>query len=159
MTKYSHSLKPILIASLGSLALTACIPGQEYLSDHIQNNALSSQYGADYAQYNAGFGQANYGNFTNATALRPPCQVQVAPCGFMAVVPVYPIYQVAVPTVREPIVEIFEEPPAVEYFEPEPTVYIEPEPIPYVEPEPVYTPMEHWPEPSTPIPIWTPKRK
>jgi len=154
MTKHLHVLKLLLIAGCGGVALTACVPGQ-YGYDARDVAASSGQYGADYGQANFGqyggnFTQARYGEAINASSLRPPCETQVAPCGFMTVVPVYPIYQVAAPPQPEPVVEIFE-PPTVEIFEPEPTVIYEPEPI--------YEPMDHWPEPETPTQSWKPIRK
>jgi len=155
MTNQFQSLKLILIAGLGSFALTACVPGQ-YAYDSAEYSATSGQYDAGYSQSgysqnNVGFTQSRYGDTINAS-LRPPCQVQASPCGYTTVVPVYPIYQIPIAPepVPEPVVEIFE-PPVVEIFEPEPTVIVEPEPI--------YTPMEHWPEPSTPIESWKPIRK
>lgn len=115
-----------------------------------------SQYGGEYAQHTASFAPSRYGNSGGGAELRPPCGVQVAPCGFMSVVPVYPIYQVeAPPPPPEPIVEIFDEPPTVEYYEPSPTVFLDPEPIP----EPVYEPVHSWPEPENPVQSWTPIRK
>ncbi len=164
MTNNIHRLKFILIAGLGSLALTACVPGQ-YGYETGQSGAGYGQYGtqADLygaqqfgAQYGAGFTQSAYGaGFNQAanTGLRPTCNAQAAPCGFMRVVPVYPIYQVSVPQ-REPVVQIFDPPP------PPPVAEIyEPEPIPYVEPDPVYEPVHHWPEPVTPVQSWKPIRK
>ena len=169
MTNHIHSLKLILIAGLGSFALTACVPGQ-YAYDTGPTGAEFGQYGAGFDQYGAqsgqyggayganfaqtniaqtNFAQTRYGDVVGASGLRPACNVQAAPCGFMTVVPVYPIYQIAAE--REPVVEIFNEPPVVEIFEPEPEIYIEP--------EPVYEPMDHWPEPAAPVQSWKPIRK
>ena len=157
MTKHIHSLKLILIAGLGSFALTACVPGQ-YAYETESSGADFGQYGAQSGQYGGAYGanfaqtnfaQTRYGDAVGASGLRPACNVQAAPCGFMTVVPVYPIYQIAAEP--EPVVEIFNEPPVVEIFEPEPEIYIEP--------EPVYEPMDHWPEPAAPVQSWKPIRK
>jgi len=164
MTKPIHIRKLLLIASLGSLALTACVPGQ-YAYDSTQSGAEYGQYGAEYGQYGAqsgqysaqyggGFAQTRYGagfSQTSSASLRPACNAQAAPCGYMTVLPVYPIYQVAAPQ-PDPVVEIYE-PPVVETYEPEPTIIYEPEP------EPVFTPIDHWPEPAAPVQSWKPIRK
>jgi len=169
MTRHMHILKLMLIAGLGGATLTACVPGQ-YAYETEQTHAEFGQYGADYAPYGAQYGaqsgqygneyaqsassfqRTRYGDVQNA-GLRPPCEVQATPCGFMTVVPVYPVYQVVTQTAPEPepIIETYVEPPVVEIYEPEPTVI--------VEPEPVYTPMHHWPEPETPVQSWKPIRK
>lgn len=156
MTKHIHSLKLTFIAGLGSLALTACVPGQ-YAYDSPEIGGQNGQYqyngqSAGYNQYGAAVSQSHYGYAAQNTGLRPACQQQAAPCGFMRVVPIYPIYQVEVPqAVPVPTYETYVEPPVVEIYEPEP--------IPMYEPEPEYTPMEHWPEPEAPIQSWQPLRK
>jgi len=86
--------------------------------------------------------------------LRSACDIDVQSCGFMRVVPVYPVYQVVT---APPVVET---PPPVTLTEAEPPVIVLP-PEPAPEP-PVYTPppvQEFWPEPATPIKRWTPPRK
>jgi len=161
MTKHMHILKLLLIAGLGGATLTGCVPGQyayeteptaaNYGQYGAQSGQYGGEYGAQYTQSAASYGQSRYGN----TGLRPACDVQVAPCGFMTVVPVYPIYQVVTQPeplpAPEPIIETYVEPPVVEIYEPEP--------IPYVEPAPIYEPMHHWPEPETPVQSWKPIRK
>ena len=165
----NRNFRLVLIAAIGGLALTACAASQDQYVDDWQYGQGQygqsqfgqygdgfSQYGGEYAQHTASFTPSRYGNSGGGAELRPPCGVQVAPCGFMSVVPVYPIYQVeAPPPPPEPIVEIFDEPPTVEYYEPSPTVFLDPGPIP----EPVYEPVHSWPEPENPVQSWTPIRK
>lgn len=173
MTKKIHNLRLTLIAGLASLAVTACVPGQyAYETNEAGANAgyydnsayYGGQYGyeaGNYGQYEANVSTSRYGIYgaaTNTSGLRPGCDMQMAPCGFMRVVPVYPIYQVTAPQTPAPVVEA----PAVEIYEPEPAVIYEPEPVyePAPEPEPVYTPPpSYWPEPDTPVQSWKPIRK
>ena len=116
-----------------------------------------SNYGADY---NSGYADVNMTSGVSSrygyseSGLRSACDIDVQSCGFMRVVPVYPVYQVVT---APPVVET---PPPVTLTEAEPPVIVLP-PEPAPEP-PVYTPppvQEFWPEPATPIKRWTPPRK
>ena len=119
-------------------------------------------YGSGYSEYGYNSGYAD-GNMTtiassrygyNESGLRSGCDIQVQSCGFMRVVPVYPVYQIVT---APPVVET---PPPVTVIEPEPPVIVLP-PEPAPEP-PIYTPppvQEFWPEPAAPIERWTPPRK
>jgi len=116
-----------------------------------------SNYGYDY---NSGYADVNMTSSARSrygyseAALRSGCDMDVQSCGFMRVVPVYPVYQIVT---APPVVET---PPPVTILEPEPPVIVLP-PEPAPEP-PVYTPppvQEFWPEPATPVKRWTPPRK
>lgn len=153
-------------------ALTACGPRLvpvESLSGYSQSGSYGDAYTQDhYSQ--AGYSQGAYsqGPYTQSYAsqksryghqasagLRAPCEEAYAPCGFMRVLPIYPVYQYVIPTEPEPVVEV----PTISLPDPEPVVIYEayePEPIP----EPVYAPAPyHWPEPETEVPSWKPLRK
>ena len=128
-------------------------------ADSLISGYSSSAYGYGY-DYHSSYTDGNmtaiassrYGH--TEAGLRSGCDMQVQSCGFMRVVPVYPVYQIVT---APPVVET---PPPVTVVEPEPPVIVlPPEPIP--EP-PVYTPppvQEFWPEPAAPVKRWTPPRK
>jgi len=153
------TLRHVLIGGLAAAAMSACAPSYQMQGYDASMDAGYSQsaYGYESAGYEA---QAHHmTQMTTAThrsryggELRGGCDVEIDPCGMMAVVPVYPVYQyvIAPPTPEVPVVEV----PQI----------VEPDPIPYVEPtpyvEPVYEPpVQHWPEPEVPAPTWTPLRK
>lgn len=159
--KYAENFKLLLITALGGVTLSACTQSQ-YNDGYGQYGADSSQYGSGPAQYNSGYAQSRYGGAAYSSGgqyasggLRTDCSGHIAPCGFMQVVPVYPIYQVEAAPAPAPVIEHIPE-PVVEIFEPAPTIIVEPEPVfePYE-----YTPRETWPELETPAPVWTPIRK
>lgn len=134
-----RNLKSLLISTLGCVVLSACSQSHHmYEQEAYASTQVTSRYG--------------YAASTSQTT--EDCAYEVHPCGFMRVVPVYPIYQIVTPIPAEPVIES----PVISV--PEPTIYVE-EPEPYIEPElPVYVPpTQHWPEPETPAPSWTPLRK
>lgn len=175
-----RKLKFALICVAGTATITACSPrhhmtgqygadqyayGHHNMSQYGYEHTYGSEYSSEYygADYQAA-GQhtqlrSRYGNAAQTSSLNAGCDEYVNPCGFMKVVPVYPIYQIAVPvqeTYVEPYVAPVEETPIIVMPEPELPAYVEPtlpDPIPYV-PEP-----QHWPEPETPVTSWAPLRK
>lgn len=174
MTKPMRNLKFALICAAGAATITACSPrhhmssqygADQYAYGHHNTSQHGSEYSSEYyaADYHAA-GQhtqlrSRYGSAAHSTSLNAGCDEYVNPCGFMKVVPVYPIYQIAAPVQEayaEPYVAPLEEAPIVVMPEPELPVYVEPtlpDPIPYVA-EP-----QHWPEPETPVTSWAPLRK
>jgi len=101
MTKNIQSLKLSVMAGLASLAFTACVPGQ-YAYETTDAGANAGYYGGqydgqygyqsgEYAQYGTQVSNTRYGVAAHSSGLRPGCDMQAAPCGFMRVVPVYPI--------------------------------------------------------------------
>jgi len=137
-------------------------------ADSLLSGYSSSAYGygydSGYSEYgygtNSGYADANMTTIARSrygyteSGLRSGCDMEVQSCGFMRVVPVYPVYQIVT---APPVVKT---PPPVTVAEPEPPVIVLP-PEPTPEP-PVYTPppvQEFWPEPATPIQTWTPPRK
>lgn len=121
-------------------------------------NAHSGYYQSEYSQqahtppYQTHM-KSRYGH-GQADGLQPPCVEVLAPCGFMRVVPVYPVYQRVIESVSVPGVNV----PTVHITEPEPVYHYEPEVI--HEPAPVYEPAPyHWPEPEAQVPSWKPLRK
>lgn len=165
MVNRVQRLKILLVGSALCAALTAC--GPRYVTaESLSGQAHAGSYGGVYAQGGASqynYSQDNYSQETYAQAytqqksrygyqagLRAPCDEVQTPCGFMRVVPVYPVYQYVTPAEPEPVVEV----PTISTPEPEPVVIYEPEP------EPVYTPsIQHWPDPETEVPSWKPLRK
>ena len=151
MGKSAKTYHLILVAALGAAAVSACAPSYKMSAYDTSMDAgygyAQSAYGYSYETQSTATYSSRYGG-----ELRGGCQIEVQSCGFMTVVPVYPVYQIVTPP---PVPEV----PVVEV----PQV-VEPDPIPYVEPtpyvEPVYQPpVHHWPEPETPPPVWTPLRK
>ncbi len=112
--------------------------GYEAAGYSSEYRSVQSPIGAHRSRYGAG--------------LRGACQTEGQSCGMMAVVPVYPVYQIV--TQPQPDVQVVEAPQV-----------IEPDPVPYVEPAPVYEPpvyeppVHHWPEPKAPVTDWKPLRK
>lgn len=161
MVNKFQSFRMFLIGGLGVVAISACAPSYKmssYDTSMSSGNGYSqSAYGYDaVSAYGASFGYEQAAVTTHRSRyggeLRGGCQVGTHPCGMMAVVPVYPVYQYATQP-SAPEVQVVEVPQI-----------IEPEPIPYVEPtpyvEPAYEPpVHHWPEPETPVIDWTPLRK
>ena len=166
MTRPIRNFKLVLLCVIGGATVSACSPkhqmhGQhasdQYAYEHSNAGQYSSeQYGAAYraAGYQSQV-RSRYGDAVQSASLRPACNAFINPCGFMKVVPVYPVYQIAAP-VQETYVAPVEEPPVVVMPEPELPVYVEP-----ALPEPpVYIPApQHWPEPETPVQSWEPLRK
>ena len=149
-----RNFKTLLICSVGTAGLVACAPSSQTIAHHQADTYLSgyshSSYGYEQTETTT-IVKSRYGD----AGLRPACEVQIETCGFMTVVPVYPVYQIvtAPPVVEEPPVVVIPEP----LPEPEPPVIVlppEPEPPIYVPPTP-----EYWPTPETPIEPWTPPRK
>ena len=157
MSNLFRNFRVVLIGGICSAAVTACAP-----SSHMSANDA-------YVQDSYGYSQTGYGYTSEpATAparrsryggeLRGPCEVVVQNCGMMAVVPVYPVYQV----VTMPEAPVVEAPPVVTY---EPAPIYEPAPEPVYMPEPVYEPpvyeppAQYWPEPDKPVTDWKPLRK
>jgi hypothetical protein len=154
----------LLFLSAASAAVSGCTPKYVsaadlgYTSDHNHSAYTQQGYtsGAYYqaAQYTLPASRYGATAGSRQMSLRPACNEYVAPCGFMRVVPIYPIYQVAVQP--EPIAEV----PTVTLPEAEPAPVITYEPAPTPIPEPVYSePAYHWPEPETDMPSWKPLRK
>jgi len=168
MFRTINKISLFVIGGICTAAITACTPTYQ-TSAYGQGGTgfEQAQYGYDYASgqsaygYNQGlydYGTAqgfNYGNaFNGGAALRGPCTHTAQSCGMMAVVPVYPVYQVITPLpapevqpVEVPTITIEEPRPlTVEIFDPEP--------------EPIYEPVTNfWPEPETPVQSWEPLRK
>lgn len=158
MRRFSKITKIILIGGLSSAAITACAP-----ASHMSGHDAYMQAGYGYSQMGYGSSQAAMTTYNSRYGgqLRGACHVEVQTCGFMQVVPVYPIYQYVsaphtpdVPTIEEPPVVIYEPAPEPVYI-PEP---VQPEPLPYVPPTYI-PPIQSWPDPETPPPSWTPLRK
>jgi len=133
--------------------LSACAPSYHGFANTEYSQSSygysHTEYGYSETQAQTFAAQSRYGE----AGLRPACDVQINSCGFMAVVPVYPVYQIvtAPPAVEEPPLIVIQDPV------PEPPVIVlppDPEPPVYVPPAP-----EHWPTPETPIKPWTPPRK
>ena len=166
MFRTINKISLFVIGGICTAAITDCSP--TYQSSAYGQGGTGfeqAQYGYDYVSgqsaydyagsqaYSAGY-SSRYGEaFSVEAELRGPCGYAQNSCGMMRVVPVYPVYQVAVPqapevqSVEVPTITITEpEPLTVEIFEPEP--------------EPVYEPVtDFWPEPETPIQSWEPLRK
>lgn len=149
----------LLACTAVCVSLTACGPRYvpvESLSGYSQAGYSGGAYSQGaYSQgtYAQSYTQqkTRYGHQASA-GLRAPCAAVSAPCGYMRVLPVYPVYQYVIPTEPEPVVEV----PTVSWPDPEPIVVYEPEPIP----EPVYEPAPyHWPDPEAEVPSWKPLRK
>ena len=132
--------------------------GYDYVSDQSAYGYNQGIYDYGAAQgFNAGF-SAPYGNaFSGGAALRGSCGFTPQNCGMMAVVPVYPVYQVITPIAAAPEVQQVEV-PTITIAEPEPvTIEIfDQEPVFESEYEPV---TDFWPEPETPVQSWKPIRK
>lgn len=148
-------IRPLLLCGFGAAGLAACSPSSKNMNYHQADNYLSgySQSGYGYEQsYSYDQMQVSASRYGDL-GLRPACEMQVKSCGFMTVVPVYPVYQfVTAPPVAEA-------PPTITLPEPAPeppVIVLPPDPEP-----PVYTPPspEFWPTPETPIETWTPPRK
>lgn len=145
-------MRDLLICGVGTAGLVACAPSSQNIAHHQADMYLS---GYSYTGY--GYEQTETTTVLSSrygeSGLRPACEVRFETCGFMTVVPVYPVFQIvtAPPVAEEPPVIIMTEP------EPEPPVILlppEPEPPIYIPPVP-----EHWPTPETPVEPWTPPRK
>ncbi|MEP4052209.1 MAG: hypothetical protein ABJN22_08190 [Litorimonas sp.] len=140
-----QNLKIILIAGASCIAVTACAPSYQMSTD-----AYSMQGSQTYGQTAYGYEMAQtttYNSRYGGELRGSSCDVVVQSCGMMAVIPVYPVFQVTTAP-YEPEVKIVEVEVPVEV-----PVYIEPEP-PVIEP-----PVHHWPDPETPVIPWTPPRK
>jgi len=130
-----------------------------YSQNAYSQNTYSQNAYSQGANAQGNFAQSNgqksrYGHQTSG-GLQAPCGEALAPCGFMRVVPVYPVYQYVIPTVDESVVAVSEPEPV---YHPEPEVTYVPE-VTY-EPEPVYTPsVQHWPEADAVVQSWKPLRK
>ncbi len=164
MVNTLQTFRLFLLGGLSAAAVSACAPSYQ-MSGH--DASMQTGYGYSQSAYgydeSAGYNAAGYETVQTSqpthrsrygTELRGACDVQIHPCGMMAVVPVYPVYQYVIAP-PEPEVHVVEAP---QVYEPEPIPYIEPEPIPYFEPayEP---PVEYWPEPAAPVRDWKPLRK
>lgn len=166
MVNRVQRLKILVVGSALCAALTAC--GPRYVpAESLSGQAHAGSYGGAYAQnassqYN--YAQSGYthaytqqkSRYGNQAGLRAPCAEVHAPCGFMRVVPVYPVYQYVTPAEPEPVVEV----PTISLPDPEPAPVMIYEPEPVYEPAPIYEPAPyHWPEPEAEVPSWKPLRK
>ena len=108
----------------------------------------SVAYGYNQVSYGYGSAQQNFGQ-SYSGSLRG---------GMMAVVPIYPVYQIATYQQVSPVQTV--EVPTITLEEPQSQSYIISEPEISTYQAPQYEPMiESWPEPATPITTWAPKRK
>lgn len=157
MRIYRHNFKVACLGSLSCAALAACSP-----SHHMAADTHSVQMGYGYAQTAYGYEYAaseqTVTTFSSRYGgeLRGPCEVEEQSCGLMRVVPVYPLYQY-VTFAQSEQTEYVETPPVII---PDPAPLPVPEPPVYIPEPPVYVPpVQHYPDPETPPPVWTPPRK
>lgn len=152
MRDFVQNFRLILIGGTCCAVIAACAPSSQMTAydANMQSSYGYSQtgYGYESSETRVETHKSRYGG-----QLRGACEVAVPTCGFMQVVPVYPVYQiVTAPQVVD--VPVVEAPPTVVY-EPAP----EPVYIPELELPTYVPPVQHWPEPETPAPTWTPLRK
>ena len=169
MLKTVNTYKLIFIGGMSAFAVSACAPSHHGAADgQFGYGYDNAAYGYDYVADQPSYGYADYGYGAQQDStvvhksrygdqLRGPCEITIQDCGLMAVVPVYPVYQIITPapTYEPPVVEA----PVITLPEPEPEPIVIHEPEPVYEP-PVYEPVtNYWPEPETPVTTWKPLRK
>jgi len=123
------------------------------------------------SHHNANQIKSRYGAPVSVSGLRPPCNIQLQPCGYIS--QLYRVDYMANVTSQTccDLPQTMMPPPPPVAIAPEPAplppVTITPEPAPLPppvivqEPEPpIYVPPpQHWPEPEVPYEPWTPLRK
>lgn len=154
MGHMNTNLRTLLIGGMFAAAMTACAPASQVKTQGAYHQGGYSQ--SAYAYQGAQESQTTYRSRYGDT-LRGSCDIEIQTCGFMTVVPVYPVFQIVTAPPAPDVPVTVEAPPA---YTPEPmpeppVVILPPEPEP-----PAYVPpVQHWPEPTTPPPVWTPPRK